>query len=128
MPTPLTALALLIVVLGPGFCFVAAPERKYPARQQSSFRDSVDIAAASILRNAIVFGGFALVRIALPNVTPNIGRLFSDSHRYFLGHYRLCIEWALSVFAVACSIGFVSGTWIKPGSGSLDTSAWWEMF
>jgi len=128
MPTSLAALALLIVLLGPGFCFVAARERKYPARRQSSFRESVDIAAASILLNIFVIGAFALVRVFLPHESPNVGALFSEPHKYFLDNYRSCIGWGMGIFAAACALGFVSGNWIKPGRGSVDASAWWEMF
>jgi hypothetical protein len=128
MPTSLTTLVLLLILLGPGFCFVAGRERKYPASRQSSFRESVNIAAASIILNAVAIGLFALLRILFPNVTPNIGALLSEPHKYFLANYRFCIEWAVGVFAVACGFGFSGGIWLKPGSGSLDSSAWWEMF
>jgi hypothetical protein len=128
MPTSLTTVVLLLVLLGPGFCFVAARERKYAASRQSSFRESVDIAAVSIILNAIVIGCFALFRLFLPNSTPNIGELLSGPHRYFLANYRFCLGWAVGVFAVACGFGFGVGSWLRPGSGSLDSSAWWVMF
>ena len=128
MPTSLTALVLLLVLLGPGFCFVAARERKYPARRQSSFRESVDIAAASIVLNVAVIGCFSIVRVLFPNVTPNVGALLSEPHKYFLANYRPCAAWAFAVFLSACGIGFGGGSWIKPSGGLLDTSAWWEMF
>ena len=128
MPSSLTTLGLLLVLLGPGFCFVAGRERKYPASRQSSFRESVNIAAASIILNALVLGCFALLRTWLPHITPNVGKLLSEPHTYFLANYRFCIEWVVGVFSAACVIGFACGIWLKPGSGTLDSSAWWEMF
>jgi hypothetical protein len=101
---------------------------KYPAQRQSSFRESADIAAASIALNVVVIDCFSIVRILLPNLTPNGGALSSAPHKYFLAKYRPWAAWAFAEFLPACGIGFGAGSWIKPSGGSLDTSAWWEMF
>jgi hypothetical protein len=70
MPTTLVGLALLVVLLGPGFCFIAAHERKFPSRQQSPFRESVQIAAASIVLNLLALGGFWIARSTSLKLTP----------------------------------------------------------
>ncbi len=128
MPTTLLSLAILIVLLGPGFCYVAARERKFPSRQQSPFRESVQIAAASILLNLLTLGGFWIARSMSSDWTPDVGALVSGPHNYWLDHYRLILGWSIGLFAFACAVGFIAGALIPPRRGSIHASAWWQLF
>lgn len=127
MPTTLLSLAILLVLLGPGFCYVAATERRYTARKQSAFRETVQIAAASIILNLLVLAAFWLVHSVWATGTPNVGAIVSTPHAYWEAHYRLVAGWALILFIAACVIGFLAGTFARPGK-ALRASAWVGMF
>jgi hypothetical protein len=128
MPTTLVGLVLLLVLLGPGFCFIAAHERKFPSRQQSPFRESVQIAAASIVLNLLALGGFWIARTTSSRRTPSVGALVNHPHAYWLAHYRLLFGWSIGLFVFACALGFISGALIPPRAGSVHASAWFQMF
>jgi len=130
MPTTLLGLAVLIVLLGPGFCYVAARERKLPSRLQSPFRESVQIAAASIVLNLLALGGFWIARSISVHGIPDVGALVRGPHHYWLNHYRLVLGWSIGLFAFACGLGFASGTLVppSPSRGTVHASAWWHMF
>jgi hypothetical protein len=126
-PTTLIGVAILIVLLGPGFCYVAATERRFTAHKKSAFRETVQIAAASIILDLLVLAPFWLARTFWSSGTPDIGALVSKPHTYWLNHYRLVAGWGLALFIAACMIGFLAGTFIRPAK-SLRASAWVGMF
>jgi len=127
VPTTLIGVALLIVLLGPGFCYVAATERKFTARKQSAFRETVQIASASIILNVVVVIPFWIARTVAPHATPNVGSLVASPHAYWVDHYRLVTGWAFVLFIVACAIGFVAGTLARPAK-AVKSSAWVGIF
>jgi hypothetical protein len=128
MPTTLLSLALLLILLGPGFCYIAAHERRFPSRQQSPFRESVQIAAASIVLNLLSLAGFWAARTISSRLTPDVAALVSQPHQYWLMHFRFVFGWAIGLFTFACLLGFISGALIPPRKGSVHASAWFAMF
>jgi Family of unknown function (DUF6338) len=128
MPSTLLGVAILVVLLGPGFCYVAAKERRWPARQVSPFRDSVQIAAASIVLDLLAVLAFWAARSLWPHSTPVPGPFISAPHSYWLIHYRLLIGWSAGLFAFACGVGLSAGSILRPRRGSVHESGWWRMF
>jgi hypothetical protein len=128
VPTTFVGLSILIILLGPGFCYVAARERRYPSRQQSAFRESVQIAAASIVLNLLTLLAFWAARSLWSSATPNLGRLVAHPGAYWLDHYRLVIGWSIGLFATACTVGFLVGAIAPARKSGIHASAWWQMF
>jgi hypothetical protein len=128
MPTTLLGLAILVALLGPGFCYTAGQERRYPAKPQTPFRDTVQIAAASIVFNAAALGVLWFLRGQYPHETPNIAKLVVDTHQYWVSHYILVASWAGGTFLFACLLAFIAGNILPPSAGKFQESSWWKMF
>jgi hypothetical protein len=127
MPTTLIGLCILVVLLGPGFCYVAAIERRFTARKQSAFRETVQIAAASVFLNLLVLLPFWIIHTNWSAGTPNVDAIVVTPHSYWVHHYRLVSSWALILVVAACLLGFLAGSLVRAGK-SVNASAWVQMF
>lgn len=133
MPSSLTGLVLFVLLLAPGFTYAAQRERRAPRRQRSAFGETVLLGLTSFLCDVAALGVFAILRVALPDHTPDLGRLLRDGRTYFDANYAYIGWWALGLLALACAFGFVLGRWPPPFTPVFAddiqfTSAWWDLF
>jgi len=129
MPTTLTGLLLLVVILLPGITYVAIRERNTPEQRRSAFRETATVATISILANIVALGIFALVRILLPNMTPDIGEMVDDTESYVRESYASVTLWSLAVFALAVVLAALAANTVGGNAGHPSTmSAWWMLF
>ncbi|HMG25603.1 MAG TPA: DUF6338 family protein [Acidimicrobiia bacterium] len=133
MPSSFTGLVLFVLLLAPGFVFAAQRERRAPRRQRSAFGETVLLGLTSFLCDAAALLVFALLRAAIPDHTPDLGRLVREGRDYFDANYSYITWWALGLLALACAFGFVLGRW-PPRFATIFadditfTSAWWDLF
>lgn len=128
MPTTLTGLALLIVMLLPGFAFVVARERAGTDRRPTPFRESGAVVFASVVAELVTLVIFALIRGLWPRVTPDVGRLVREQHDYARAHYAELGWWAVALLITACLIAATGGLIIGRRPHPSAMSAWWVMF
>jgi len=102
VPTTFVGLLLFVVLLAPGFAYVARREVQQPVRPTSIFRETVAVALASVGCDIAVVLVFAVVRWIGPGVTPDIGALVRQSGSYAEAHYVALAAWGLGLLAGAC--------------------------
>jgi hypothetical protein len=112
MPTTLSGLFLFVVLLLPGFAFFVGRERHTSGQQFSAFRETAIVVAASLSSELIVLVVFAVVRVLLPGLTPDVGALVRDSGEYLrgngrqAGHYGQVAIWAVAMLVVAVALAY----------------------
>jgi hypothetical protein len=127
MPTTIISVGIFLILLGPGFCFVAVQDRRFPARDQSPFHEAVAIGAWSILLNAFVAAVATVVTHFHLVATIDAEALSRDTKTYWLSHFRLVNCWALALLAAACLLGVALGALLPAHSGRLSETSWWKL-
>ncbi|MFJ9243820.1 DUF6338 family protein [Streptomyces sp. NPDC101776] len=148
MPTTVTGLLLLVVLLLPGLAYAVVRERQGTERGVSSFRETGAVVFASIISEIVVLGFFAMVRSLWPRATPDIGRLIREGSTYARAHYASLALWSVALLLLATALAGLAAcapalaarvrrprwlaAWIAgraPGwRHPSTTSAWWVMF
>jgi Family of unknown function (DUF6338) len=108
MPTSLSSLFFFLMLMLPGFAYRVGRERSGFDRKTTAFRESVSIIAASVASEFVVLILFAVIRIAWPSVTPDVGRLIRGGGDYLRGHYAFIGSWAGALLASATVLAYVS--------------------
>lgn len=111
MPTTLTGLVLLVVLLLPGSVYLGAIERNNPKLERSPLGEIATLAGASVVADALALLIFAGFRSALPNHTPDVGRLVREGGDYLRAEYAYISRWAGLVLILAALIAWV-GAWL----------------
>ncbi|WP_156365736.1 DUF6338 family protein [Nocardiopsis sp. NRRL B-16309] len=107
MPTTPIALLLFVILIGPGICFVLRRESLRPTRQVSAFRDTVLIAAVSVLCDAVVVSLLLLIGLIWPKWIPDFSALIENFSSHVAENYMDLWWWFIGTVAVACLLGFV---------------------
>src|SRR6266849_4175136 len=139
MPTTLTSLALLVVLLLPGFVYFAGKERHGTERHISPFRETVTIFTASITSEIAVLIVFAIIRTVRPSVTPDVGALIRGGTAYLQDNYRQFALWGIGLLAASVLLAYVATLpRVRRGMAKLHlagpyphssaASAWWTAF
>ena len=139
MPTTLTSLALLVVLLLPGFVYFTGKERHGTERHISPFRETVTIFTASITSEIVVLTIFAIIRTVRPSITPDVGTLIRGGTTYLRGNYQQFALWGLGLLAASVLLAYVatiprvrramSGLpFVGEYPHSSAVSAWWMLF
>src|SRR5690348_12705691 len=104
MPTTLSGLFLFVVLLLPGFAYVVGRERHTSGQSFSAFRETAIVVAASVTIELVVVVLFAIIRVLVPSVTPDVGALVRDRGSYLRIHYALTAVWAVALLAVSVTL------------------------
>jgi hypothetical protein len=129
MPTTLTGLLLFVVLLLPGFAYTILKERNTPTTRRSSFRETVEIAAVSVVAGLVALLGLAGARAAWPGDTPDIASLLRDPGAYLETDHVLLAWWGIGLLALATVVSGAAG-W-KAGRRAPHVSvmsSWWRLF
>lgn len=126
MPTTLTGVLLVVVLLLPGLTYSMVRERRSGERRLSPFRETSAVIFGSVIAEITVVGLFAIVRICWPKRTPDIGRLVRERGSYVVAHYALLAGWAVSLLLLASVLAGLAALLVKRHSSTL--SAWSMLF
>lgn len=114
MPTTIGGLLLFVVLLTPGFVYLAITETRLPRRHYTALRETGRIVSVSLLTNAVALGVFAGIRWILPEATPDVGAFVREPSVYFRGNYLTIAIWValllLGSIILAAVLGLMS-TW-----------------
>lgn len=128
MPTTITGLVLLVVLLLPGLTFVIVRERKGSERRPTPFRETGTVVFCSVLTELAVLLVFAIARGVMPHLTPDVGRLVREGAPYAQVHYAELVWWAGGLLSAACALAAVVAASTAGVPHSSAMSAWWVMF
>lgn len=128
MPTTVTGLVLLVVLLLPGLTFVIIRERRGSERRPTPFRETGAVVFCSVLTELAALVLFALARGLMPGLTPDVGQLVREGLGYARDHYAQLGWWAVGLLLFACALAAAAAalTAGKPHASAM--SAWWIMF
>ncbi|MEU8327733.1 DUF6338 family protein [Micromonospora sp. NPDC048839] len=132
LPTSLFSLALFVVLLLPGFAYLAVRGRTGPERPMSPLRETITVVSVSLVALAAVLALAGLARVLAPGHTPSIGELLKHPHEYALRHYVTLTWWAVGLLALAI-VGSAGAAWLRsaaPGRPPHPSqmSSWWLAF
>ncbi|MGA4900590.1 DUF6338 family protein [Streptomyces griseoincarnatus] len=128
MPTTITGLALLLVLLLPGLTYAFVRERKGSERRLTPFRETGAVVFCSVLTELAALALFAVMRGLRPDLTPDVGRLIREGSTYARIHYVELAWWAGGLLLLACVFAALIAALIGGRPHSSATSAWWIMF
>ncbi|MFI6853938.1 DUF6338 family protein [Streptomyces sp. NPDC050416] len=128
MPTTITGLILLVVLLLPGLTFVIVRERQGSERRPTPFRETGTVVFCSVLTELAVLVAFAVLRGVMPGHTPDVGRLVREGTPYAQVHYVELFWWAGGLLSAACALAAVAAAMTAGVPHSSAMSAWWVMF
>ncbi|MEU4128178.1 DUF6338 family protein [Streptomyces wuyuanensis] len=148
MPTTLTGLLLLVILLLPGLTYVIIRERQGTERRLSPFRETGAVIFGSIVSELVVLTMFAIVRSRWPQATPDVGKLIREGSTYAKAHYAPLAVWALVLLLLASILAGLAASvptlasriqrpqwvaqraarWGNRWNHPSTVSAWWRMF
>lgn len=129
MPTTLTGLLLLVVLLLPGITFVAIRERGAPRQAQSPFRETATVATVSGLAILAVTVLFLIVRWALPRHTEAVDELIRRGWGPTRDHYPELAVWLIGALILATSITAGAARLLgRKATHPSAMSSWWMLF
>ncbi|MFB7578217.1 DUF6338 family protein [Streptomyces hydrogenans] len=128
MPTTLTGLLLLVVLLLPGLTYVIIRDRKGSERRPTPFRETGAVVFCSVLSELVALGVFAGLRAWKPEHTPDVGRLVREGVAYARANYVELAWWAAALLLLACALSAVAATIATRLPHASAMSAWWVMF
>ena len=86
MPTTIAGLLIFVVLLTPGFVYLARIETRLPGREYSALRETATVVWVSLRTYGVVFAGFMTVRWRCPGCVPDMQAFLSDPATYWSGH------------------------------------------
>lgn len=128
MPSTLSGLVMLVVVLLPGLTYVVVRERNGSALRLSSFRETGAVVFASVIAELVVLGLFAIVRGLWPQGTPDVGRLIRQGPDYAQRHYAVLALWAVGLLLAAAALAGLAAWWAGDRQHTSVKSSWWILF
>lgn len=142
MPTTVSGLLLLVVLLLPGFAYVISRERAGAERRVSAWRETMSVVLVSVVADLTVLVLFLMLRSLWPSITFDLEALLRNPSEYLIGdgsgrargHYMQVGAWALGLLLVAVLLTYCAALsrvrrWLRiPHSHPSAASAWYRLF
>jgi len=136
VPTTAAELFIFAALLAPGFIHYVQRRRAVPQRTLSPLVETATLTTVSILTNLVALGVFSLIRMALPEHTPDVQRLMLEGKEYAAARTGYLFGWGALLLAFSCVLAFVIGIrprWIarfteRFAPAIVDVSAWYHVF
>ncbi len=130
IPTTITGILILLVLILPGFVYVSLRERHQPSHRLSVFRETSVVLAATLVSYLLPLALTILLAFLWHGFRDQLAAALSSvaavqaAHPFRMIAFGLC--WVLlgSVVAAILASKRVSGRWTAPRGGS----AWWALF
>lgn len=134
------------MLLAPGTLFVSRARLARPVAKVSTTRELATVGMISAASDLLAVALLALIRIAVPSHTPDLGRLVRERGSYVEVAYAQLSLWAVMGLLIACAVGFGSSVVLstdkfqraldsgrlaglfRPQGDIRIVPAWWEMF
>jgi hypothetical protein len=129
IPTTITGIVILLLLVLPGFVFVTLRERHQPARKLSVLRETSAVLAATLGAYLVPFVATVVVALIWSAFRADLASALGSPTTYESVHpFRTAVfvvAWVLAGAAVACLLG---SRWVGRRFSSEGGSAWWKMF
>lgn len=109
MPPTFTDFVALVVLLIPGFVYVAQRRARVPQRTLSTTAETATLVALSMICNGIVIAAFGLLRSLLPGHTPDVGALLLEGRSYAAPRLGYLFAWAGGALLVSSALAALLG-------------------
>lgn len=124
MPTTVSSLLVFVATLTPGFVYLVRTEARLPARRHTAVRETALIVSASLAVYAVVLTVFGMLRVVLPDLTPDVGQLLSNPQGYLAERPVEITLWGLGCLVAATGLAAVAAvppTWLLKPLSRIDT-------
>jgi hypothetical protein len=128
VPSSITSLFLLIVLLTPGLTYVGVRELRSSHRRTTPFRETGAVILVSLIADAFVLLPFAAARVVWPQHTPDVGSLIREGTAYAEMHYAELALWSLILLLCASALAAAGGAKFGSQTHPSNMSAWWALF
>ena len=129
IPTTITGIVILLLLVLPGFVFVTFRERHQPARKLSVLRETSAVLAATLGAYLVPLAATVAVAVFSPAFRTDLASALASPTAYESAHPFRCaafvVAWVLVGSLVA---GFLGSRWMGKRFSSEGGSAWWKMF
>ncbi|MEV0650018.1 DUF6338 family protein [Phytomonospora sp. NPDC050363] len=128
MPSTVQGLLVLIVGALPGFVFVLARRRRFPAMPESLLREATQVVAASLL--ACLASGAVLSVAGWVGVpAPHVRAWILEPRLYLADNLGLLAVWTTTGLLLAVVGAAAAGRYLPSPRGRIrPSSAWWDSF
>ncbi len=133
MPNTFLGFVLILLTLAPGLAYFFVRSRRHPQRVLSNLQETGAVLLTSVVCILLALGTFGILRIVLPDRTPDLGQLIRDPTGYWRDSYLSLTWWSIVIILWACVVGATAGafrrpSWLarKPGL-IVHESAWHRM-
>jgi hypothetical protein len=134
MPTTIFALAVIVVLVLPGFVFANQVQSQVPVRNLSPLKEFATIAGVGLICDSFVLLIFGIIRALFPHSTPDVGDIERGGITYVRSHFVSTGWWFIGLFLASCMTAYALGKFrpqivnrVEPGR-IVFNSAWWELF
>ncbi|MDO0934531.1 DUF6338 family protein [Streptomyces sp. DG2A-72] len=128
MPTTITGLVLLVILLLPGLTFVIVQERRGSEHRLTPFRETGVVVFGSVIAEMFTLGIFGVARALMPGLTPDVGRIVREGTEYARNHYVEICWWAVGLLLFSCLVAAIAALLTRNNPHPSAASAWWIMF
>lgn len=130
-PDSFGAVLGFLYVIAPGLVFDRLRSRQRPTAERSAFRETADVALASLLCAVGAIAVLWLARVFLPRALPDPQSWLTQGSHYLSIHFReavtFFIAWAILAFGIAFGAArFMQGD--QPAVIEPNTTGWFEVF
>lgn len=136
MPTTLSGLLILMVLVVPGLTHYVQRRARSPQRTLSPLVETAALVTASAACYSVVIVIFAAIRTLIPDHSPDLRRLFLERVRYSAPRLGYLIGWAMAAMLLATLLAYLLGGRVGPIGRVFrrftpiiaDASAWYHVF
>lgn len=136
MPTTLSGLLILVVLIVPGLTHYVQRRSRAPQRTLSPLVETAALVTASTVCYSVVLAIFAAIRILIPDHSPDVRRLFLERVKYSAPRLGYLVGWGLAAVGIATLLAYLLGARIGPIGKVFrrftpviaDVSAWYHVF
>lgn len=129
IPTTVTGILILLVLLLPGFVFVTFREQHRPTRRLSTFRETSVVLAATTVSYAVPLLLVVCLALLVPPARAELGSALVEPLDYWRLHpFRTLAMGGLVLVVGATVAAFLGSSRSALLSGTRGGSAWWEVF
>jgi len=98
---------LFVALLAPGFVYLERRESRHAAIRYTALRETSLVVVTSLATLAVSLSLFGVLRLVLPDRTPDVGRYIRDGSAHAQDHYLEAVVWSAGILGFACVLAWL---------------------